>query len=172
MSLELGKLAALWGVVGVVLVLGYAVVRLAQIGIDSFEYDYTWYHWMALVVSISFMAYTEGYKGFQKSFSPRLAARVRHLRDHPNPIHSALAPMFAMGFFHTTRRRLVGAYVLLVMVVVFVTIAHQLSQPWRGILDLGVVVGLSWGVFSILVYSWQALTRDSFPVSPELPVTT
>ena len=62
-----------------------------------------------------------------------------------------------------------GSVVLLVMIVVFIIIAHQLPQPWRGILDLGVVVGLSWGLVTILVFSWLALTRDEFPYSPELP---
>ena len=53
--------------------------------------------------------------------------------------------------------------------LIFIIIAHQLPQPWRGILDLGVVVGLSWGLISILVYSWIALTQEDFPHSPELP---
>ena len=165
----LGRLGVYWGLVGVALVLGYAIVRLAAIGFDSFSYGYEWYHWVILAGSVVFMAWSEGYKGFQKSFSPRLAARIRYLRDHPEPVHTALSPLFGMGFFHTTRRRLIGTYVLLVMIIIFIIIAHQLPQPWRGILDLGVVVGLSWGLVTILIYSWIALTRDHFPYSPELP---
>ncbi len=165
----LGRLGFFWGLVGVALVLGYAIVRLARIGFDSFSYGYEWYHWIILLASIVFMAYSEGYKGFQKSYSPRLAARIRYLRDNPRLIYTVLSPLFGMGFFHTTRRRLIGTYVLLFMIVVFIIIAHQLPQPWRGILDLGVVVGLTWGLVSILVYSWLALTREEFPYSPELP---
>lgn len=165
----LGRLGFFWGLVGVALVLGYAIVRLAQIGFDSFSYGYEWYHWIILLASIVFMAYSEGYKGFQKSYSPRLAARILYLRDNPSLIYTVLSPLFGMGLFHTTRRRLIGTYVLLFMIVVFIIVAHQLPQPWRGILDLGVVVGLTWGLVSILVYSWLALTREEFPHSPELP---
>jgi hypothetical protein len=167
-----GKISALWGIAGVTLLLGYAIVRLAQIGLDSFSYDYQWYHWIILAGSIVFMAYSEGYKGFQKSYSPRLAARIRHLRDNPRLSHSLLSPLFGMGLFHTTRRRLIASYLLLAMVAVFIVIAHQLPQPWRGILDLGVVVGLSWGLVSMLLYCWRALTVDVFPYSPELPEVT
>ena len=44
----MGKIGALWGIAGVTLLLGYAIVRLAQIGLDSFSYDYQWYHWVIL----------------------------------------------------------------------------------------------------------------------------
>lgn len=160
-----------WGIIGVALVIGYAIVRLARIGFDSFSYGYEWYHWVILAASILFMAWSEGYKGFQKSYSPRMAARFRYLRDNPSLANTVLSPLFGMGFFHTTRRRLIATYVLLLMIVVFIMIAHQLPQPWRGILDLGVVVGLTWGLVSILAYSWLALTQDNFPHSPELPET-
>ena len=40
-----GRLSVFWGLVGVALVLGYAIVRLARIGFDSFAYGYEWYHW-------------------------------------------------------------------------------------------------------------------------------
>lgn len=166
---KLGKLGAIWGVAGVTLLLVYAIVRLAGIGLASFDHDYNWYHWLALLASVGFMAYSEGYKGFQKAFSPRLAARMKHLRDNPTLTRSVFAPIFGMGYFHTTRKRLISSYVLTVMVVVFIYIAHQLPQPWRGILDIGVVVGLSWGLVSLLIYSVQALTASEFPYSPELP---
>jgi hypothetical protein len=165
----LGRLGVFWGLVGVTFVLGFAIVRLARIGFDSFSYGYEWYHWLILAVSIVFMAWSEGYKGFQKSYAPRLAARIRYLRDNPRPMRTLLSPLFGMGFFYTTRRRLIGSYLLIVMILIFVLIAHQLPQPWRGILDLGVVVGLSWGLVAILVYSWIALTQDEFLYSPELP---
>lgn len=147
----------------------YAVIRLAGIGLESFDYEYRWYHWVLLAVNVGFMAYSEGYKGFQKAYAPRLAARMRYLRDHPTPVSALLAPLFGMGYFHTTRTRLIVSYGLTVMIVVFVYVAHQLPQPWRGILDIGVVVGLSWGLISIAWFSWQALGDGEFEYSPELP---
>lgn len=165
----MGRLGVLWGLGGVCLLLIFAVARLTKIGLDSFDYQYAWYHWVILLVNVAFMAYSEGYKGFQKGYSPRLAARIRHLRDNPRLSHSLLAPLFGMGYFYTTRRRIITSYMLTVMIIIFIFIANQLPQPWRGILDIGVVVGLCWGLISIIAYSWQALTRYDFPYSPELP---
>jgi len=30
---------------------------------------------------------------------------------------------------------------------------RRLAQPWRGIIDAGVVVGLAWGVGSVVYYA-------------------
>ena len=171
-DLKLSWLAVLWGVGGMCVLLIFAVVRLAGIGLDSLAYPFAWYHWVLLLANTAFMAYSEGYKGFQKAYSPRFAARVRHLRDNPRFSHSLLAPLFGMGFFHTTRERMRVSYPLTVVIVVFIIVVHQLPQPWRGIVDIGVVVGLCWGLISLIIYSWQALRWNDFPYSPELPVRT
>ena len=149
--------------------LAFAIVRLTDIGLASFDYHFAWYHWLLLLANVAFMAYSEGYKGFQKAYSPRFAARLRHLRDHPRFFHSVLAPLFSMGYFHTTRKRLIVSYALTVIIILLILIVHQLPQPWRGILDIGVVVGLGWGLISILAFSWQALRQPDFPYSAELP---
>jgi uncharacterized membrane protein YedE/YeeE len=44
-----------------------------------------------------------------------------------------------------------------------------LSQPWRGIIDGGVVVGLAWGLVSLVIFGYQAFTAEDFPFSPEVP---
>ena len=167
--MPVGWLAALWGLSGVCLLLAFAIARLVGIGLASFDYQFAWYHWLILLANIVFMAYSEGYKGFQKAYSPRFAARIRHLREHPRLSHFILAPLFSMGYFHTTRKRLLVTYVLTAVIILLIIIVHQLPQPWRGILDIGVVVGLCWGLVSILTFSWQALRRADFPYSPELP---
>ena len=82
-----------------------------------------------------------------------------------------LAPLFCMGYYHTTRRRLISAYVLTVLIVLFILGFHQLPQPIRGLLDAGVVVGLTWGLVSVYVFSFRALTNNEYTHSPELPVT-
>ncbi|MCP4430237.1 MAG: hypothetical protein GY806_04595, partial [Gammaproteobacteria bacterium] len=152
-----GRFGAIWGVAGVCVLLLFAVYRLTVITIDSFEFSFMWYHWLILVGNILFMAHSEGYKGFQKSFSPRVAARARYLKSNPKPLYILLAPLFCMGYFHATRRRMITAYVMTLAIVVLILIFNQISQPWRGILDAGVVVGLSWGVISIVVYYFQAM---------------
>ena len=165
----MGKVAAYWGVIGVVVLLSLAVYRLALVTVDSFRFDYEWRHWLLLVINTGFMCYAEGYRGFQRAFSPRTAARARHLRDHPTLVRTMLAPAFCMGFFHTTRRRIIGVYGLTVGIVLLVIVFHQLSQPWRGVLDAGVVCGLLWGVISLTWFSFVALGAGEFQYSPELP---
>ena len=89
------------------------------------------------------MAYTEGYRGFQVSFSPRTAARIRHLRDRPVVAHAVLAPLFAMGFFRAARRTKLTTWVLTTSVVILIVLVQPLDQPWRGIVDSGVVAELT-----------------------------
>lgn len=165
----MGRFGAVWGLTGLTVLLAYAIFRLTRIAIDAFSFDFQWYHWLILIANLVFMAYAEGYRGFQKAFSPRVAARAKHLWANPRLMHVALAPLFCMGYFHTTRRRLISAYVLTALIIIFVFLAHQLSQPWRGILDVGVVTGLIWGLFTVFAFSAQALTKQEFKHSPELP---
>jgi len=62
------------------------------------------------------------------------------------------------------------SYALTAMIICFIIIARMLPQPWRGILDAGVVVGLSIGIISILYFLILANRNpDSISVSPEVP---
>ena len=105
----LGTFGALWGLAGVLLLLASATFRLAPMALDAFSYQFSWYHWTSLAVVVLGMAYMEGYKGFQKAFSPRTAARARYLRQNPRIVHVALAPFFCMGYFHATKRRRISS---------------------------------------------------------------
>lgn len=164
----LGTLAIIWALLGVFALLGNAIYRLALISIAAFDHPMSWLHWLVLIVWVLFMAHREGYAGFQKGFSPRVAARVAYLRDHPTALRALLAPLFCMGFFHIVRRRQIVVIALTAMIVLFVVIARQLPQPWRGIVDLGVVVGLLWGVISLGIFTISAL-RGTLDASPEMP---
>jgi len=165
----MGSIAACWGLLGINLLFGYAIVRLTGIALEAFDHPLAWYHWAVMVVWILFMAIGEGYRGFQKGFSPRVAARTAYLRDNPTAIRTLLAPVFCMGFFHAKRRRQFATFALTTMIVCLVQIVSMLDQPWRGIIDLGVVIGLVWGIVSLMLFSFQALTQSDFPHSPELP---
>ena len=79
----LGRLGSIWGIVGVSLLLSFAVYRLSSIAIDAFSYDFEWYHWLVFIGNSLFMAHSEGNKGFQKGFSPRVAARARFILNNP-----------------------------------------------------------------------------------------
>lgn len=166
-----GTIGALWGLIGVLLLLGSAVYRLTPLALAVFSFDLHWYHWASLLFVVSFMAYAEGYVGFQQRFSPRVAARARYLRENPRALFVLLAPLFCMGYFHATKRRRITSLSLTAGIIVLIIIVHFLPQPWRGIIDAGVVIGLAWGVVSLLLFSARALLSARFAYSPEVPET-
>jgi len=166
----MGTLGAIWGISGVSLILIWAIVRLSRVALEGFTFSFAWYHWLSLTAIVLFMSYSEGYKGFQRHFSPRLAARARYLQENPTVMHVLLAPLFCAAFFHTTAKRKVVVYTLTIGIVILVMLVRRLDQPWRGIIDLGVVVGLAWGVVATLIECVKAFFSDVPTVSPELPV--
>jgi hypothetical protein len=165
----LGLLGVLWAFIGTVGLLGFSIVRLAKIATNAFAYDWQAYHWLALGIMVAFMAYTEGYRGFQKSFAPRVAARIRYLCEHPRPLWVLLAPLFCMGYFYIRKREKMVIYTLTIGIILIVIGLRFLTQPWRGIVDVGVIVGLSWGLVAIAIFTLRALTAASFPYAPALP---
>ena len=152
----LGILAATWGIAGVLLLIGAAMVRLTRVGLAAFDYPLQVHHWAFLVVFLLFMLISEGYRGFQKSFAPRVASRARELQLDPRALPALLAPLFCMGFIYATRNRMLRSYGLAGMIVIFVLIVRQLPEPWHGLVDVGVAGGLLWGVLAVIVFTYQA----------------
>ncbi len=168
----LGVIGVVWGLAGVVFMLGYAVVRLFPVAIAAFEQPLQWYHWVCLIGFVVFMAYSEGYRGFQLAFSPRVAARLKYLYDYPRLWHVLLSPLFCMGYFYIQRRRRIAIYILTIGIIAIIVAVKFLSQPWRGIIDAGVLVGLTWGLVTVLVSTQQAFNATPakpFPHAPEVP---
>lgn len=164
----IGLLGAVWGIAGVVLLLAYAIARLIPIVLDAFRHDLYWYHWGVLLLNLVVVAYAEGYRGFQQSFSPRIAARAKYLQEHPNLWYSIFGPFYCLGYFQTTPRRRRAVWLLTIGIILLIVLVHNLAQPWRGIIDAGVVVGLAWGLISLVIYSGQAFSSESFAHSPEV----
>jgi hypothetical protein len=164
-----GRIGAVWAVVGFSLILLDAINRLSGMALDAFAEGFTLPQWVGLVLVVLFMAYTEGYRGFQKSFSPRCAARAYHLYKNPEPLSVALAPLFIMGFFRAERRPFLIAWVGTMVIVMLVFALHVTPQPWRGIVDCGVVVGLSWGLISFLLSVWRVFSSGRYDVLPAVP---
>lgn len=166
-----GRFITLWAIGGVLGLLLQAIVRLLPRALEplrdgSLDAPAV----LAYIGAIGFMGYGEGYRGFQQRFSPRAVVRALHLGAHPRPLLVVVAPLVAMGLIHATRRRLIGSWLLLLGIVGLIVMVSQLAQPWRGAIDAGVVVGLSWGG---LVTAWmlvQALRGHPPDVDPELPV--
>ena len=171
MNRFIGIFGAVWGIAGVFAILLFAIYRLGVHALAAFEAGLSTGQWLAVAAVTVFMAYTEGYRAFQLKFSPRTAARILYIRDRPDGLRTLLAPLVAMGFIHATRKRMITIYALTLGIVALVTLVRQVDQPWRGIIDAGVVVGLAWGVISLAVSIAQAFTRADFETSPEVPTS-
>lgn len=154
----LGAAAAAWGLAGVVAIIGRAVGRLVPHALEGLAAPLAPWHWAALVGWVAFMAYFEGYKGFQRAFSPRVVLRAMHLARNPRPLHALLAPLYVMGLIHASRRRLVTSWLLVAMMVGLVLGVRHVAQPVRGLIDVGVILGLVWGVAAIFAFFAGALT--------------
>ena len=163
----LRKLAPLWGIGGFIAILVYALYRLIPVTIAAFAWEFAWWHWALLFINTLLMAYYEGFKGFQRGYSPRVAARARYLGDHGNPSDCLLAPLFCMAYYAAPRRRVIATWILTIFITLMIVLFQYLPQPTRGILDAGVVVGLSWGLLATLYYGWSAI-NGSLKSDPEV----
>ena len=157
LNLSVGNvLASLWGAVGVVYILMKAIRRVIPIAMEPFSkadgvVPLTNFQLGAYVLTCLFFAYAEGYKGFQLKFSPLVVARSFTLQPKTSPIHHLLlAPMYSMGLFHATKKRMIVSWSVTIGVATIVAAVKRMPYPWRNIVDAGVVVGLSWGTISIL----------------------
>lgn len=161
-----------WALIGVSALLLRAITSLSRHAVNAIESGLSTGQWAILIIFAIFMIIAEGYRGFQKKFSPRTAARIRYLRDNPTVLRVLLAPVFSMGFFHANRKTKLTAYILTSGIICLVLIVTYLFQdPWRGIVDFGVVLGLLWGLVSFWIFTYKALTRTDFPHSPQTPGT-
>ncbi|MBX2885067.1 MAG: hypothetical protein KTR32_34235 [Granulosicoccus sp.] len=165
------KLAPLWGIGGFIAILVIALDRLIPVTLSAFDWNFTWWHWVLLVGNTLAMAYYEGYKGFQRGYSPRVAARARYLHDQGAATDCLLAPLFCMSFYAAPKRRKIATWVLTLFITLMIILFQYLPQPTRGILDAGVVVGLSWGLIATLYYAFAAFS-GSLNVDHEVIVTS
>jgi len=159
-----------WGTLGVAALLVQAILRLAPLALEPIrERSLTATQAILYVTWAVASLYFEGYRAFQLRFCPRVVARALHLSQHPRPLHVALAPLFCMGFFHANRRTLLLAWGTTAMVVGFIVALRHVPQPWRGIVDGGVVIALAHGVVALLVQLGRALGGARLEASAELP---
>ena len=169
-GITLRLLGFYWGVTGVILFLGYAIVRLTPRMLELADYSLGPLHWISLIVFVPWMAWTEGYKGFHQAFSPRVVARARHLRSESHPVLALLAPVFCMGYIHATRKRKIVSWILTICIVGLVMLLRITPQPWRGIVDAGVITGLGLGILSLLYFLLKAEKGEwTHPIALDLP---
>jgi hypothetical protein len=164
----LGTFAALWGLLGVLFNLGYAVYRVVPYSVAAFQMPLKWYHWIVMVAFALQMLYSEAYKGFHLKFCPRVTARMRYLRHHFNWRDALLAPIFCVGYYNASKRTKIVAYGIFIFVFVIVRLMQFIPQPWRGVIDVGVVVGLSAGMLSLIYHAIWAFSDKPFPFSADV----
>ncbi len=165
----MGWIGSIWGVLGVCGTLITAIFRLSPVIAASLKMELTAFHYACYGASLVFFGYTEGYKAFQKQFSPRVVARALTLVHRPKPLRILLAPLFCMGFFGANKKRLIVSWVLAAGIIGLIKLVGITPQPWRGMIDLGVVVALGWGVAAILGFWFRALSGHPLPVPADLP---
>lgn len=159
----------IWGLVGISLILGDAIVRVTPRLLDALHMGLSTFQWVVLVLWCSFMLATEGYRGFQKMFSPRVAARMQYLVKHGKTIDLWLAPLFCMGYFHAIRKRIITTWTLTIGIILIILVVQFVDQPWRGIIDSGVVLGLAYGLLWVYVFVIQAFfIKHDYIVDPEV----
>lgn len=152
-----------WGITGVILLLSTAVYRLAPRVFELRNHELSPLHWLLLLAFVAFMLYLEGYKGFHLNFAPRVIVRAVGVQQANKLWLTLLAPLVCMGFVYATKKRQVISFLLTLAIVSLVLLVSHLAQPWRGIIDAGVVLGLLMGTLSLV---WHWLRRDLFGITP------
>jgi hypothetical protein len=152
------------------MLLGRALWRLTPLAIEPWTEDMMTPAqkgiYMAWLVA---NAYLEGYRGFQLRFSPRVVSRAIYLAQNPRPLWVILALPFCMSLFHSTRRQKTVSWVFIGAIVLLVWSVRSLPQPWRGIVDGGVVLGLAWGLAVIWWLFLRYLLGAKVQLPPDLP---
>jgi len=176
---SLAIFGSVWGSLGVIYILAKAIVRVLPIALEPFQATSSFVlspiQWSLYAVSCLFFAYAEGYKGFHLKFSPLVVKRsftlVLGTKQGNNPINYLLAPLFSMGLFSATRKRMIVSWSISIGVAIIVALVKKLSPVPRCILDAGVVVGLSVGSLSILYHYLRSMITGTLPtIDPCLPI--
>jgi len=165
-----------WGVVGVVAYLSYGVAKVVPIVLEGLGAVTEWWQWGLLAATLLFFAYVEGYKGFQLGFSPRVVSRAYVVSEEGDGLpawHKALAPAFCIGYFHGTTKRVITSWAVTTVIFLVVIGVRELPNPYRAIIDAGVIVGLVWGILSMIVLFLGSVSSSKPPdFDPALPEDT
>lgn len=164
-----GVIGAAWGIGGIAALLLYAIAKLAGYVAAAVADGLAPGAWLLLAANVAFMVWAEGVRGFQRRFAPRVAARALALLERPEPVTILLAPLYCVGYFRATPGLMRMAWVGTGLIVAAVLAVQQVGQPWRGILDAGVVAGLTWGTLAVLAQGLRVLHTRQATVDPGLP---
>lgn len=152
---RIGLLGATWAIAGVSVLLVGGVFSVLPHALELEWATLGWLEWSGLSAFVVFMAIGKGYFGFHRSFAPRTAERALLLARETGLLRVVLAPLYAMCLIQAPRPRLARSWALVLAIAAIVPLVSALPQPWRGIVDIGVIVGLGLGVSSF----WWYLAR-------------
>ncbi len=156
-----GFLGAAWGVIGISVLLLGGVFSMGPHAMELRWAELTGLERAGLVGYLAFMIGGKGYMGFHRGFSPRSASRAFEIARDPRPLRVLLAPLYSMSLIQATRGRLLRSWGLMLAIASIVPVVRILPDPWRQIVDAGVVAGLSVGVLSFWWFVFVVPLRGS-----------
>ena len=151
------KLIIIYSIGGVIAIFSSAIYRLYPHVREGFSFEFSTLNWIVLMAYLIVMIVGKGYFALHRGFVPRVINRSELLIENGNLFDKLLAPLYCMGFFKAPRKRMIISYVMISLIVSFIVSASKITQPWRGIIDLGVIIGLSLGIFSLLFLGLKKL---------------
>ena len=151
------KFIYIYSIGGVIAIFSSAIYRLYPHVQESISYEFSILNWIVLVLYLIVMIVGKGYFALHRGFVPRVINRSELLVENGNLLDRLFAPLYCMGFFKAPKKRLIISYSMLLLIITFIASASKISQPWRGIIDLGVVIGLSLGILSLVILGFKKL---------------
>ena len=97
--------------------------------------------------SVLAFLYSESYKGFHLKFNQTYLTRSQRLPNlYKLPLLNIL---YSGGWVSSSKKRKMTSWGITFGVAVLIAVSKRLSPLWRGVLDVGVVAGLSGAVVSL-----------------------
>ncbi len=151
-----GLLGAAWGVIGISVLLLGGVFSMGPYALKLSWTELSGLQRGSLLVYLAFMIGGKGIMGFHRGFSHRAARRVRAIAREPRLLRVILAPLYSMSLVQAPWSRVARSWGLMLVIAAIVPVVQALPLPWRGIVDAGVVAGLSVGLAS---FWWAVLVK-------------
>ncbi len=154
-----GRIAAIWGVVGVMAIFSSAIYRLLPPARALLETPISSLQWIVFGILMGIFGFGKGYGVLHLRYAPKVVARANALSKNPSWGRLLLAPLFCMGFFGGTPRSRRAAFLITSGIVLLVILVRKSPQPWRGMIDTAVVTALTIGLLSLV---WTGLREIRF----------
>lgn len=146
-----GAAASAWALLGIIVLLLLAVLRLGRNGLATLQEGLEAGEWVALVGLTILLVYAEGCRALQQRWVPRVIRRAADLRRQSGLAYRVLAPLYGMSLIGAPPGSIVRAWSISGAIVVAVLVVRAFPEPWRGITDLAVAAALVWGLAAIAV---------------------